>query len=258
MRIRSKPLERMMGKVGSQTRQRVLGFTALVTVAATGIMALVVAPPDAVQGNVQRLMYIHVPSAWLAYLSFFVVFVASIVYLKGGRLFWDGLAAASAEIGVIFTALTLVLGSLWGKPVWGTWWTWDPRLTTTAILLFIYLGYLAVRRLPDNPARKARWAAIVGIVGFVDVPIVHMSVVWWRSLHQQATVLNPAGPTIAPIMLDTLLLAVLAFTLLYAYLLVLRMRVGRLEQRVMSTTLLPGPEPSAADYGAAREVFAHR
>lgn len=259
MRLRIKPLERIVGKAGSRAGERVLGVVALIAVAAAAVMALGVAPPDAVQGNVQRLMYVHVPSAWLAYLSFAVVFVASIAYLKGGRLFWDSLGAASAEIGVLFTALTLALGSLWGKPVWGTWWTWDPRLTTTAILLLIYVGYLAVRRLPDSPARRARWAAVVGIVGFIDVPIVHMSVVWWRSLHQQATVLQPGGPkTIAPIMLDSLLLAVLAFTLLYAYLLVLRLRVGRMEQRVLSTSMLPPLEPSNGALEAdAQEVLAH-
>ncbi len=136
-------------------------------------------------------MYLHVPAAWLAYLAFAVVFVASVAYLVTKRTRWDRLAAASAEIGVLFTALTIVLGSIWAKPVWGTWWTWDPRLTTTAILLLIYVGYLAVRRLSDSPARKARWAAVVGIVGFLDVPIVHLSVVWWRSLHQAPA--SPAG-----------------------------------------------------------------
>jgi heme exporter protein C len=254
--IHVRPLERMLGRAASRAGERVLGIAALAAVTASAVMSLIVAPPDAVQGNVQRLMYVHVPSAWLAYLAFGVVFVASIAYLKGGRLFWDSLAAASAEIGVLFTALTLVLGSLWGKPVWGTWWTWDPRLTTTAILFLIYLGYLAIRRLPDSPARRARWAAVVGIVGFLDVPIVHMSVVWWRSLHQQATLLQPGRPPIAPIMLDTLLLAVLAFTLLYAYLLVLRLRVGRMEQRVLGTAMLPRGEP-AADQADAQEVMVH-
>lgn len=257
MRTRLRPVERVMGKLASRGGERLLGIVVLASLVASGIMSLWVVPPDAVQGNVQRLMYVHVPAAWLAYLSFAVVFAASIAYLRTTRIFWDSVAAASAEIGVLFTALTLALGSLWGKPVWGTWWTWDPRLTTTAVLLLIYLGYLAVRRLPDNPARRARWAAVVGIVGFVDVPIVHMSVVWWRSLHQQATVLNPAGPTIAPIMLETLLLAVLAFTLLYTYLVVFRMRVGRLEQRVIGTALLPGKAPAPEKFAGAEEALAH-
>ena len=107
------------------------------------------------------------------------------------------LGAAAAEVGVLFTGLTIVLGALWGKPVWGTWWTWDPRLTTTAVLLLVYLGYLALRQMADSPGRRARWSAVLGVVGFVDVPIVHMSVVWWRSLHQAPTVLRPGAPTIA-------------------------------------------------------------
>ena len=231
--------ERLMGRVTARPAEVFLGWAALTALAASAVMSLVVAPPDAEQGNVQRLMYVHVPAAWLAYLAFTVVFVASIAYLKTKRTRWDRLAAASAEVGVLFTALTIVLGSLWGKPVWGTWWTWDPRLTTTAILLLIYVGYLAVRRLPDSPARRARWAAVVGIVGFVDVPIVHLSVVWWRSLHQQATLLRIGGPEIHGSMLVALLVGVVAFTLVYAYLMTLRLRVGRLEERAVREALSP-------------------
>lgn len=231
--------ERVAGKLISRQGEQVLGLAALTALAASAVMSLVVAPPDAVQGNVQRLMYVHVPAAWLAYLSFTVVLIGSIAYLKTGRIYWDNLAAASAELGVLFTALAIALGSLWGKPVWGTWWTWDPRLTTTAILLLIYVGYLAIRRLPNSPTRRARWAAVVGIAGFIDVPIVHLSVVWWRSLHQPATVLQPGKPAIAPVMLAALLIGVFAFSLTYWYLMSLRMRVGRLEQRVLGTALLP-------------------
>ena len=166
-------------------------------------------------------MYVHVPSAWLAYLSFFIVFVASVAYLRTHKIRWDRLAAASAEVGVLFTALTIVLGMLWGKPVWGAWWTWDPRITTTTILLLIYMGYLAVRRLPESPARRARWAAVIGVVGFVDVPIVQLSVTWWRSLHQGPTVRLLGETTMAPVMLAALLVAVGAFTLLYCYLVAL-------------------------------------
>jgi hypothetical protein len=170
--------ERAAGKAVSRRAERTLAVLSALAVAATLVMALFVTPPDAVQGQVFRLIYVHVPSAWLAYLSFAVVFVASIAYLRTKKTRWDRLAAASAEVGVVFTALTLILGSIWAKPVWGTWWTWDPRLTTTAVLLLIYLGYLAVRRLSDDPRRRATWSAVVGIVGFVDVPIVHLSVVW--------------------------------------------------------------------------------
>jgi heme exporter protein C len=216
-------------------------------------MSLVIAPPDAEQRNAQRLMYIHVPSAWLAYLAFAVVFVASIAYLRTKRTRWDRLAAASAEVGVLFTALAIALGSIWGKPIWGTWWTWDPRLTTTAILLLIYVGYLAVRKLPDSPARRARWSAVVGIVGFLDVPIVHLSVTWWRSLHQGPTVRLLGESTIAPAMLAALLVGVGAFTLLYMYLVTLRLRVGRLEDRVLAEALSPrigqSPESLLAEAG---------
>jgi heme exporter protein C len=247
--------ERLMAKATARRGEKALGWCALVAVAASAIMSLAVAPPDAEQGNVQRLMYVHVPSAWLAYLSFFVVFVASVGYLRTHRSRWDRLAAASAEIGVLFTTLTIVLGMLWGKPVWGAWWTWDPRITTTTILLLIYVGYLAVRRLPESPARRARWAAVIGVVGFVDVPIVQLSVTWWRSLHQGPTVRLLGETTMAPVMLAALLVAVGAFTLLYCYLVALRLRVGRLEERAIGEALSPrlGAPPSSARVTAPGE-----
>jgi heme exporter protein C len=237
---------RGLGKATSRGGERALGVATAAALAASAVLSLVVAPPDAVQGEVQRLMYVHVPAAWLAYLSFFVVFVSSIAYLRTGRIRWDRAAAASAEIGVLFTALAIVLGSLWGRPVWGTWWTWDPRLTTTAVLLLIYLGYLALRRIADNPTRRARWAAVIGIVGFVDVPIVHLSVVWWRSLHQGPTVLRLGGPEIHGWMLAALLVGVGAFTLAYAYLMAIRLRVGRLEERAAREALAPAIGEEAA------------
>jgi heme exporter protein C len=230
--------ERLMGKLTARRGERVLAVLSAIALAATAVMSLVVSPPDAEQGQLVRLMYVHVPAAWLAYLAFAVVFVASIAYLKTKRTRWDRLAAASAEIGVLFTALTIVLGSLWGKPVWGTYWTWDPRLTTTAILLLIYLGYLAVRRLPDSPGRRARWAAVVGIVGFVDVPIVHLSVQWWRSLHQAPARLIGV-PNISGVMTAALMTGVAAFTVVYLYLMALRLRVGRLEDRALAEALSP-------------------
>jgi heme exporter protein C len=230
--------EKAMGRLTARTGERVLGVTALAAVGASAVMSLVVSPPDVEQGELIRLMYVHVPAAWVAYLSFGVVFVASLAYLKTKRIRWDRLAAASAEVGVVFTALTIVLGSIWAKPVWGTWWTWDPRLTTTAIMLLIYLGYLAVRRIPDNPARKARWSAVVGIVGFADVPIVHLSVRWWRSLHQAPARLLGV-PDLAPAMGAALGIGFLAFTLVYLYFVALRLRVGRLEDRVVAEVLSP-------------------
>ena len=203
-------------------RAPLLAGGALVAMVAGSAAGLLLVPADALQGQVQRLMYIHVPAAWLAMLSFFVVFVMSVLYLVQRDLRWDRVAASSAEIGVVFTALTLLLGSLWGRPTWGVWWTWDPRLTTTAILLMIYVGYLVVRSFADDPEKRARWAAIVGIVGFVDVPIVYLSVLWWRTLHQP-----PSSPrSMAGEFVYVLLLNVAAFTLLYIYLMVRRYRIA--------------------------------
>jgi heme exporter protein C len=230
-----------MGRITARRGERVLGVLAAAGLAGTAVLGLFVTPPDADEGNVFRLIYVHVPSAWLAYLSFLVVFVSSVAYLMTKRSRWDRLAAASAEVGVLFIGLTLVLGSIWAKPTWGTWWTWDPRLTTTAVLFLIYVGYLAVRRLPDNPARRARWSAVIGVVAFVDVPIVHLSVVWWRSQHQAPALLRVA-PRMATSMAVALMVGVVAFTLLYAYLITFRLRVGRLEERVMSEALSPRPD----------------
>jgi len=188
-------------------------------------VGLAVVPADAAQGNVQRLMYVHVPAAWLAFLSFFVVFVMSVLYLIQRDARWDRAAASSAEIGVVFTVVTLLLGMMWGKPTWGVFWTWDPRLTTTAILLAIYVGYLALRSFADDEERRARWSAVVGVIGFANVPIVYMSVTWWRTLHQP-----PSSPrSVAPDILWTLMLNLAAFTLVYAYLMVRRIRLARLE-----------------------------
>jgi heme exporter protein C len=187
-----------------------------------------------------------------------VVFVGSVAYLRTGQIRWDRVACSSAEIGVLFCALTIVLGSLWGRPVWGAWWTWDPRLTTTAVLLLVYVGYLSLRRVADSPALRARWSAVVGVVGFVDVPIVHMSVVWWRSLHQEATVLRPGAPTMAGSMLATLLFSTLAFSLAYAYLMAVRTRVGRVEDRVAGTVMaIPAPRARSPRPTADAQVGGH-
>lgn len=205
-----------------------LGVLALGLLLAGSVVGLFVVPADAAQGDVQRLMYVHVPAAWLAFLSFFVVFLMSVLYLIQRDLRWDRVAASSAEIGVVFTVLTLALGSMWGKPTWGVWWTWDPRLTTTAIMLAIYVGYLAIRSFADDPEKRARWAAIVGIIGFANVPIVYLSVIWWRTLHQP-----PSSPrSVAPEILWTLMLNLAAFTLVYIYLMMRRIRLARLEGKL--------------------------
>src|SRR5258706_1622339 len=154
------------------------------------------APPEAVQGNVQRIMYLHVPSVLTAYLAFVLVLLGSIGYLATRRAGWDRLAAAAGEIGVLFTGLTIVSGSIWGKPTWGTWWTWAARLTSTAVLFCVYVGYLLLRRLIEDPEARARYAAGVAIGAAVTIPIVHFSVTWWRALHHPSTIL---GPSLSPI-----------------------------------------------------------
>jgi heme exporter protein C len=237
-------IDRLLVKLGSRAAQRWLGWATVAGLAATATLGLAVVPADAEQGDVQRLMYVHVPAAWLAFLSFGVVFVASVAYLRTGRIRWDRVAVASAEIGVLFCVLTLALGSLWGRPVWGTWWTWDPRLTTTVVLLLIYVGYLSLRNVADSPSRRAHWSAVVGVVGFVDVPIVHMSVVWWRSLHQEATVIRPGAPTMDTSMLIALLVGTVAFSVAYGYLMAVRLRVGRLEDHA-AASVMSQPSPRA-------------
>lgn len=213
--------------------RRVVGVAALAALVALVVVGLFVAPPDDLQGDSQRLMYLHVPSAWLAYLAFGVTALGSGLYLWGRtRSFvWDRVAGASAELGVVFTGLTLLLGSLWGRPVWGVWWAWDARLVTTAVLFFLYLGYLALRRVPAAPEVRAKRCAIAALVAFVDVPIVHFSVTWWRTLHQEATVFNPElDAKIEGAMALALWVGVLAFTLLYVYLLDLRYRLEVLDE----------------------------
>ena len=205
--------------------EKFLGILALVTTLVGSYVGLAVVPADAAQGNVQRLMYVHVPAAWLAFLAFFVVFVMSVLYLIQRDERWDRVAASSAEIGVMFTVVTLLLGMMWGKPTWGVYWTWDPRLTTTAILLAIYVGYGALRSFAEDGEKRARWSAIVGVIGFANVPIVYMSVTWWRTLHQP-----PSSPrSVAPDILWTLMLNLAAFTLVYLYLMVRRIRFAKLE-----------------------------
>jgi heme exporter protein C len=213
---------------------RLLGWLAAAAVAAGLVMAFGVAPREAAQGNVQRIMYVHVPTAWVAYLAFAVVFAASIAYLWRRRPEADRLAHASAEVGVVFTGLTIAAGSIWGKPTWGTWWTWDARLTTTAILFVIYLGYLLIRSMVEDRERGARYAAVVGIIGFLDVPLVHQSVLWWRTLHQPPSIGRPEATTMDGTILAALLVNVAAFTLLYAYFVLRRVGLLRREEEVVA------------------------
>jgi heme exporter protein C len=219
---------------------KILGALALVFILAGLYFALIEAPPDANQGDVQRIMYIHIPSILTAYLSFFIVFVGSCLYLWKRERRDDILARSAAEVGVLFTALTIIEGSIWGKPTWGVWWTWDARLTLTAILLMIFAGYMMLRSLIEDEDRAAVSAAVVGIIGFLDIPLIHMSVYWWRTLHQPPSILRPdkaPWENIHPAMLIALAINFAAFLLLYFYLLSLRIRVGETEERVKSEML---------------------
>jgi heme exporter protein C len=208
---------------------RILGWLALFGLAAGLIAGFGYAPREVTQGNVQRIMYLHVPSVLTAYLAFALVLAGSLGFLLTRRAGWDHLAHSSGEIGVIFTGLTLVSGSIWGKPTWGAWWTWDARLTSTAILFLIYVGYLLLRGMVDDPERGARYAAVVGIIGALNIPIVHFSVVWWRTLHQPATIMSPERALISPSIAAALLVNWAAFTLLFLYLLSKRVALRRLE-----------------------------
>jgi heme exporter protein C len=215
---------------------RLLGIAVLAGLGATALFGLVLSPGDQVQSDAARLLYVHVPSAILAYVSFGMTAVGSIMWLVKKSEWWDRVAASSAEIGVLFTALCLATGALWGRPIWGTYWDWDPRLTTTALLLLLFLGYLAIRRLPADPEVRARRSAIVGLVAFVDVPIVHYAVDWWRSLHQDAT-LGTLDVKIEGLMLFSFVLGLVSFWLLYVWLLIHRFRLAWLEDQLEATSL---------------------
>jgi heme exporter protein C len=226
-----------------KSRARFLGALALITIAFGLYWALVQAPRDALQGDVQRIMYLHLPSILTAYLSFFLVFIGSCLYLWKREKRDDNLAHSAAELGVLFTALTIIEGSIWGKPTWGVWWTWDARLTLTAILLLIYSGYLMLRSLIDDEDRAALSAAILGIIGFLDIPLIHMSVYWWRTLHQPPSILRPdklPWENVHPAMLTALAINFVGFLLLYFYLLSLRLHLGEVRSEIKTRRLNQG------------------
>jgi heme exporter protein C len=214
-----------------QKHAYLLGTGSLALLGLGAYLGLVWSPPDVDQGDAMRIMYVHVPTVSLAYLGFFLVLVGSVMYLWKRDLKWDRLAGSAAELGLLFTALTIAAGAAWAKPIWGVWWTWDPRLTTTAILFVIYAGYLMLRALQTDPVARARQTAVVGIIGFLDIPIVHMSVQWWRSLHQGPTFNLVKDPTLDDRMEIALLVNSLGFLLLFLFLLGQRLRLAKLEQK---------------------------
>jgi heme exporter protein C len=218
---------------GTATRgTRLLGALALVGVAWLVAFGLGFSPADRDQRESVRILYVHVPSAWLAYLAFVVTAVASGLYLLRRRhsLAWDRLAGASAEVGVLFMGITLVTGMLWGRLTWGVFWEWDARLTTTAFLFVTYVGYLAVRRLGGTHEQRARRSAVLALLAVLEIPLVHWSVELWRSLHQEASVLRPDGDVkMDGLMLFTLFVGIVAFTLMYAWLVIHRQRTLTVE-----------------------------
>lgn len=220
--------------------RKILGGLALIFIIVGLYWGLVKAPPDAYQGDVQRIMYLHIPTILTAYLSYFIVFVGSCLYLWKRDPRDDVLAYSAAEIGVLLTGLTLVEGSIWGKPTWGVWWTWDARLTLTAILFLIFVGYLMLRSLIEEENRAAVAGAVLGIIGCLDIPIIHMSVYWWRTLHQPPSILRPdkmPWENIQWPLLIPLLINLAAFILLYFYLLSLRFRLGDVRQEIRKLKL---------------------
>ena len=211
---------------------RAIGIAATFAMGWLVLFGLVLSPADVNQGESVRLLYIHVPTIWIAYLSFIVTAVASGMYLftKKHSLGWDRLAGASAEIGVAFVGLTLLVGAMWGRLTWGVFWQWDARLTTTALLFVTYIGYLAVRRLGGSHQQRAKRSAVVGLLSVLLIPLVHWSVVIWRSLHQTASVLDTDGDIdMDGTMLFTLFVGVIAFSLLYLWLVMHRTRAMAME-----------------------------
>ncbi|MEO8579357.1 MAG: cytochrome c biogenesis protein CcsA [Gemmatimonadales bacterium] len=205
-----------------------LGIGSFGAVIAAQTYAILTSPAEGDMGHLQKIMYVHVPAAWMTFLSFFVVLVFSVLYLWRRRENDDLLAASAAEVGATFNGLTLLLGMIWGRPAWGVWWVWDARLTSTLVLFLIFVGYLSLRAFVDDAQQRARWSAAVGAIGALNVPIVYMSVKWWRTLHQP-----PSSPeTLDPAYTMGLRLNAIALLLVLIYFIRKRYEIARLERAV--------------------------
>jgi len=227
------------------------GATALLL--AVGLyLALLVAPPDYQQGEAVRIMFVHVPAAWMASFVYAILALSSAVALIWRHPLADIAAQSAAPLGAGFTLLCLVTGSLWGEPMWGTWWVWDARLTSVLVLFFLYLGYIALVNAFDEPVRGARAGAILALVGVVNLPIIKFSVDWWNTLHQPASVFRIGGPTIAASMLWPLLIMALGFTLLFITLLLIRMRTALLAAKIRALRM------AEVERAAESAVLRHR
>jgi heme exporter protein C len=208
---------------------KVLTIAGCLVMIAALYMIFVYVPTEANMGVVQRIFYFHVPLAWLAFMAFFIVFICSIFFLIKKDLKLDRVASSSAEVGVIFTTLFLASGSIWAKPIWGVWWTWEPRLTAALVLWIIYIAYLLIRLYVTNKEQRARFAAVVGIAGFVDVPIVALAITLWRTEHPSPVIFEGG---LAPSMLYTLLVSIAAFSILFTILLLQKLANNTLESDI--------------------------
>ncbi len=206
-----------------------MGLT-FVGMVASLYMAFIYAPTEEIMGNIQRIFYFHMGAVWVATIAFTVVFIASIQYLRKQTRFWDIMAYSSAELGVLFTTLTIITGSIWAKPVWGTWWTWDPQLTTTFILWILYIVYLILRSSAGSDVKKAKFAAVFGIIAFIDLPLVYASARLMRGISP--VVFGGRGGGIVPQMMVALLVCLITFTLLYIVLLKQRMDIEEMKDEV--------------------------
>jgi len=224
--------------IGTGSRfTRVLGVVALLMLAVQLALALWISPPEVLQGQAVRLFYLHVPLAIAGgYLGVGLLAVGSIGYLWKRTIFWDLLAASAGELALVFTGLTLLTGSLWGRPVWGTYWEWDPRLTLTAVLFVLLIGYRAMRSATLDPQQRARRSAVIGLLAAADVPLIRLSVDWWRGLHQTTT-LNPLNPSLDGMMLFTFFFSMVTFSVVFVWLLVHRFRVAWLDEQVADRAL---------------------
>jgi heme exporter protein C len=220
---------------GSNRGLLILTIISALLMLAAAFGALAVAPsavgltPD--ETAAQRIIYFHVPIAWLSMLAFGVTAIGSVVYLITSKRLWDSLAVSSAELGIVFTLAAMASGSLWAKPAWNTWWTWDPRLTTYTIMFLLYVAYFMLRSAMDDPARRARFAAVYGIFAFLSVPITFMSIRWWRTIHP--VLIDPkSGFGLSKNMMPVFFLGLIAFTLFYVVLLIYRVRLERSREQV--------------------------
>jgi len=209
----------------------IIGAASLVLFIVAIYMAFLYAPTEVSMGPVQRIFYFHVSFAWTSFIAFFVTFAASGMYLLTRKRLWDIVASSSVELGVAFACIILTTGPIWARPVWGAYWTWDPRLVTTLILLFIFSAYLMLRGAIEEETKRGRYSAVIGIIGFLDVPIVYFSVNWWsRTIHPD--VIKPEGAAMHPHMLQSLYVALIAVTLFYFFALFRRIRLEELRDEV--------------------------